>query len=85
MLERAAVELLAKIGASFNEQKGIAANRIKDVYTLKVKTVFTGAITGEEEFEVQVVKIDNSWFCCTRYIYDEGNYVSFAIESFVSG
>ena len=78
-------ELISKIGAAFGEQKGIAADRIKDAYTLKVKVTLSGTTSSEEEIEVQVVKIDDSWFCCTWYIYDEGSYVSFAIESFVSG
>lgn len=78
-------ELLSKIGAAFAEQKGIEAEKIKGAYTLKAKVTFNGSSTGEEELDLQVVKIEDTWYCAEWYFYDEGGYVVFTVETFVMG
>ena len=70
---------LKTIAAAFELQKGIKAANIKEAYELNVTIIFNNQYEWED-FDVGVIKIDNTWYCAEWAIYEGGAAVNFLLE-----
>ena len=77
---------LAAVKAAFTEQKNIAESDLKAVITVTASVEIAGDLGSETvDLNAQMVKIGDTWYVVEWYVYDEGSYVLFKVETMVGG
>lgn len=77
---------LAAIKAAFVEQKNIAEGDLKGFICVSASVEIAGSLGSETiSLDANMVKIGDSWYVAEWYVYDEGCYVVFKVETMVGG
>lgn len=73
----------AAVIAAFDEQKGIT---LEDLAIVTATVDIAGSVGSDSvPLEANMVKIDGEWYVAEWYVYDEGCYVMFKVETMVGG